>query len=94
MFSIGQKTCIKLIEEGYVHTFEEIHNLINNYGKVKEEAERGTSKVKPKDFSKESKILRHLEENLKNAEETVRKGSVFKSFSYFFKRFQSRTFIF
>lgn len=84
MYDIGQKTCIKLIEDGYVHTFEEVHNLMNVYKNVKEEAGRGTSKTMPKDFRKEPEILRYLEENLKNSEEAMRKGTVLlQGFSIF-----------
>lgn len=77
MYDIGQKTCMKLIEDGYVNTFEEVHYLMNTYKKVKEEAERGISKIMPKDFREEPEILRHLEENLKKAEEAMRKGTVY-----------------
>lgn len=74
MYDPGQKTCIKLIEDGYVKTFEEVLNLMNMNEKVRTEAEHGLDKKMPREFRSEPDVLQYITENLKNAEEAIRKG--------------------
>lgn len=74
MYATGQKACIKLIEDGHVHTFEELLKLMNMYKTVREEMEHGLDTTMPKDFQQDPEILSYIADTLKEAEDALRRG--------------------
>ncbi|KAF8767077.1 hypothetical protein HNY73_020077 [Argiope bruennichi] len=81
MYDAGRKGCLELLENGFVHAFEETLELIETNEKIKTHAELGLDKEKPQDLSKDSEVMKTIMEMLKKSEEADRTGAIEDEYS-------------